>query len=413
MGDKDEIKGKAAPYSYTLLAFTKNNLINLDEYEKKNITNKTKPEVIVDFSENEYGKLNINLNFNEALSKKRLELSKNSSSNNILFLFMDNLSRVHFYRQFKKTSKFLKQFFSYKGFSINSSETFHGFEFLKYHKFDGATLDNAIPMFSGVYYNPKNTMISIVKELKKLGYVTCNSQDVCHKELMGIRDLENYTYIEFDHEYASPNCDPNIYTVGYGFFGGENGILRKCLYGKENIEYTFEYSKQFWLLYKNNKRFLRIVNTYAHEYSGEKAKYSDEATFHFLYDLFLSNQLKNTTIFIAGDHGFALMGAYKLMNPKDWEIENVMPIFIILIPDLKNKSYEEQYSEIYQNQQTLITPFDIYYTIRDIIYGKRYKDNLLNEQKNEGESLFKYINTKERNCSKYLNMKCCKCINIK
>ena len=367
----------------------------------------------MDFSENEYGKLNINLNFNEALSKKRLELSKNSSSNNILFLFMDNLSRVHFYRQFKKTAKFLKQFFLYKGFSINSSETFHGFEFLKYHKFDGATLDNAIPMFSGVYYNPKNTMISIVKELKKLGYVTCNSQDVCHKELMGIRDLENYTYIEFDHEYASPNCDPNIYTVGYGFFGGENGILRKCLYGKENIEYTFEYSKQFWLLYKNNKRFLRIVNTYAHEYSGEKAKYSDEATFHFLYDLFLSNQLKNTTIFIAGDHGFALMGAYKLMNPKDWEIKNVMPIFIILIPDLKNKSYEEQYSEIYQNQQTLITPFDIYYTIRDIIYGKRYKDNLLNKQKNEGESLFKYINTKERNCSKYLNMKCCKCINIK
>ena len=411
IGDKDEIKGKAAPYSDTLLSFMKNNLINFDEYEKKNITNKKQPEVIVDFSENEYGKLNITLNYNDILSKKRLDISKNSTSNNILFLFLDNLSRVHFYRQFKKTSKFLKQFFSYKGFSMNSSDVFHGFEFLKYHKFDGATLNNAIPMFCGVYYNPNNTMISIVKELKKLGYVTCNSQDVCHKELMAISNFKKYTYVEFDHEYASPNCDPNIYTFGYGFFGGENGILRKCLYGRENMEYTFEYSKQFWLSYKNNKKFLRIVNTYAHEYSGEKAKYSDEATFHFLYDLFLSNQLKNTTIFIAGDHGFALMGAYKLLNPNDWEIENVMPIFIILIPDIKNQTYEEQYSEIYKNQQTLITPFDIYYTIRDIIHGKRYKDNLLTEQNNEGESLFKYINTMERNCSKYINIKCCKCIN--
>ena len=390
----------------------KKNLINLDEFEK-NISNNKKPEVIVDFSENEYGKLNINLNYNDNLSKKRLEKSKNSTSNNIIFLFLDNLSRVHFYRQFKKTAKFLKQFFSYKGFSMNSSENFHGFEFLKYHKFDGATIDNAIPMFSGVYYDTKNNMISIVKDLKNLGYITCNSQDICHKELMGIRDLENYTYVEFDHEYASPNCDPNIYTFGYGFFGGENGILRKCLYGKENIEHTFEYSKQFWSVYKNNKKFLRIVNTYAHEYSGEKAKYSDEATFQFLNDLFLSNQLKNTTIFIAGDHGFALMGVYKLLNPNDWNIENVMPIFILLIPDLKNKSYEEQYTEVYKNQQTLITPFDIYYTIRHIIYGKKYKDNLLSEQNNEGESLFKYINAKERNCSKYLYIKCCKCINNK
>lgn len=409
IGDKEEIKGKPAPYSNSLLTFMKINLINLDE--KKNISNKKKPEVIVDFLENVYGKLNIKINYNKELSEKRLNLSRNSTSNNILFIFLDNLSRAHFYRQFKKTSNFLQKFFSYKGFSINSSETFHGFEFLKYHKFDGATLGNAIPMFSGVYFDPKNRMISIVKDLKNLGYITCNSQDICHKELMGVAELENYSYIEFDHEYATPNCDPNIYSFGYGLFGGENGLLRKCLYGKENIEYSFEYGKKFWLTYKNNKKFLRIVNTYGHEYSGEKAKYSDEATFNFLNDLFLSNQLKNTTIFLAGDHGFALMGVYKLISPNDWQIEKFMPIFVLIVPDSKNISYEEQYSEILKNQQILITPFDIYYTIRHIIYGDKYKNNLFNEQNNEGESLFKYINPKERNCSKYLFFEGCQCKN--
>ena len=68
------------------------------------------------------------------------------------------------------------------------------------------------------------------------------------------------------------------------------------------------------------------------------------------------------------------MGVYKLLNPNDWQIEKSMPIFIMVISDLKDKSYEEQYSEIFENQQTLITPFDIYYTIRHIIFGNRYKD---------------------------------------
>ena len=410
IGDKEEIRGRPALYSRSLFVFTKKNLINIDEYDKNNKTNIKRPEAIVDFSENEYGKLFINLNYNEELSKKRLEKSNYSNSNNILFIFLDNISRVHFYRQFKKTSKFLKQFFSYQGFSFNNNtQVFHGFEFLKYHKITGATIQNAIPMFSGVYFDPKNRMVSIVKELKKVGYITCNSQDVCHKELMGISKYNNYSYIEFDHEYASPNCDPNVYNIGYGLFGGDNGILRKCLYGKENIEYSFEYSKQFWFKYKNNKKFLRIVNTYGHEYSGEKAKYSDEATFNFLNELFLSNQLVNTTIFLAGDHGFQLMGVYKLLNPKDYEIERAFPILIMLIPDIRNKSYEEQYSEIFKNQQTLITPFDIYYTIRHIVYGTEYKNNLLPEQNLEGESLFKYINAKERNCTKYKHFQSCQC----
>ena len=412
IGKDEEIKGRPAMYSDTLLYFVKNNLINLEqENQKKMFENNKKPEVYVDFTKDSYGKIDIKINFSKKLSDKRLELGKNTNSNNILFIFLDNLSRVHFYRQFKKTSKFLKTFLSFEGFSTkeNPEQKYHGFEFIKYHNFQTATLHNAIPMFSGVYYKGENRMISIVKNMKEIGYITGNVQDICHKELMSIGSLENYSFIEFDHEYAAPNCDPNVYKYGFGFFSGENGMLRKCLYGKDSIEYSFEYGKKFWMAYRNNKKFLRIVNTYAHEYSGEKAKYSDNALYNFLNDLYLSEQLRNTTIFIAGDHGFALMGFYKLLNPKDWRIEQSMPIFILLVPDKKNITYEEEYSEVIKNQQNLITPFDIYYTLRDIIFGDEYKKNLLLEQNNEGESLFRYINPKERNCSKYEQINNCKC----
>ena len=186
IGEKEEIKGRPAMYSDTLLEFVKNNLINLDNVNQtKLIEDKKKPEVYVDFSENPYGKLKININYSKKLSEKRFSLSKNKERNDILFIYIDNLSRVHFYRQFKKTAKFLKSFLTYKGFSSrnNLEKFYHGFEFLKYHNFKRATLHNAIPMFSGVYYKKKNRMISIVKNMKKEGYITGSVQDICHKEL--------------------------------------------------------------------------------------------------------------------------------------------------------------------------------------------------------------------------------------
>ena len=410
IGKKKEIKGSSAMYYKTLLNFVNNNLINLDKENTNEI--KIKHEVYADFSSNPYGKLKIKINYSSELSKERLSFSKNKDSNNILFIFLDSISRVHFYRQFKKTSKFLKKFLSYNGHSTknNPKQIYHGFEFIKFHKFYGTTLTNVIPMFSGVYFEPNNTMVSIVKEMKEAGYITANIQDICHKELMAIENCNKYSYIEFDHEYASPSCDPNVFKIGFGFFSGENGIKRKCLYGKENFEHALEYGLQFWKAYKNNKKFLRIVNTYGHEYSGEKAKYSDEALYNFLNNLFYSNLLINTTVFIAGDHGNVLMGFHKLLNSNDWRIEQSLPIFILINSDKKNSSFGEEYSEMFKNQQTLITPFDIYYTIREIIYGNNYKINLLKEQNNEGESLFKYINPKERNCSKYQQFSECQCI---
>ena len=372
-----------------------------------------KPEVIVNFDNSSFGKIEININFKENLSNERKLLEKNNSSN-VLFLFMDNLSRVHFYRQYKKTKEFLKQFLTFEGYSnnIDKEQKYHGFEFIKYQKFNGATAQNAIPMFSGVYLDYNNIMISIIKDYKRNGYITCNVQDICHKELMSIEPLKNYYYIEFDHEYAAVNCEPNVYKPGYGLFNGDNSVFRKCLYGKESFDYSLEYSKKFWKAYKDNKRFLRIVCTYSHEYSYEKAKYSDDSLHDFLKELFETDQLKNTTIFIAADHGFFLMGIYKIMNSKDFIIETNLPLLFLIVPDKKNITYAQQYSEIIKNQQTLVTPFDIFYTLRYIIYDEDYKKLPLNGNYNDGENLFKNINPKERTCKKYQQMDklTCQCI---
>ena len=412
IGKEEEIHGRYTLYGESLYKFVKNNLVDMDDkYQLDKLEEFQKPEIIVDFTNSTYGKLEININHKDKLSNERKILEKKDSSN-ILFIYLDNISRVHFYRQFKKTKEFLKNFLTYKGYSneIDKEQKYHGFEFLKYHKFYGATLHNAIPMFSGVYYYYKNPMVSIIKDFKKNGYITCNVQDICHKELMSIAPLKRYTYIEFDHEFAAVNCEPNAYKPGISLFNGDSSIIRNCLYGKDIIHYALEYGKKFWLSYKDNKRFLRITNTYAHEYSYEKAKYSDELTYNFLKELFDTDQLKNTTVFIAADHGFALMGVYKLTKAKDFPIEFNLPLLMIIVPDKKNITYEMQYSEILKNQQTLVTAFDIFYTLRYILYEENYKNKPLNGNKNDGEYLFKYINPKTRTCNKYKQMDTCQCI---
>ena len=393
-------------YDKNLVSFVTNNLIKIDNKNIiNNLTKREKPEIILDFSDNIFGEIKINVNYNQELSKKRKLLEKknknNKNSNNVIFLFFDNLSRVHFYRQYKKTSNFIKKFLKYEGYQTKKYK-YHGFEFLKYHKLNKDTLGNAIPMFSGVEFNYKYKMISILKRYKENGYISCNIQDVCHKELMEIEPLKNYRYIEFDHEYAAPSCDPNIYSSGYDPYYSENGILKKCLYGKENFEYALEYARQFWRIYKDNKRYLRIVNTYAHEYSGEKSKYTDSALYSFLRELYDSEQMENTTLFLAGDHGYVgLFSIYKILGANDWKAEYPLPLLIVIEFDKKNSSYESQYLHIMNNQQTFVTPFDIYHTLCHNLFGVNYKSRLYYKCKDTGESLFKYINPRNRTCIKY------------
>ena len=129
---------------------------------------------------------------------------------------------------------------------------------------------------------------------------------------------------------------------------------------------------------------------------------------NYLYE---NNQLNDTTVFIAGDHGFALMGVYKILGAKDWKAENDLPVFFLIEPDNPKLNYNQQHEQTANNQQTLITAFDIFYTLRWILYNEEYKTLPLNGNKDCGECLFKYINPKERHCKKinYLAKRTCDC----
>lgn len=371
-------------------------LNNLVDMENKNILEKyfkdKIPEVEVNFNNNSQGKIIINLNYNDTLSKERILLEKRVKpySNNIMVLFIDSVSRANSIRHLKKTTKFIEQFMPFEG-NFNKkypNEVFHSFQFFKYHSFRLYTSYNFPILFYG---QPKfSTKTLITKFLKENGYITGYTSDYCYKD--NIRLHNNLTLSEvYDHQFLI--CDPNndhynIYTL-------------KCLYGKPTVQHLFNYGLQFWRKYKNNRKFLTLISNDGHEGTLEVLKYIDDIIYNYLIELYNNNLLKDSSIFLLSDHGVGMPSFYNIYN--FYYIEENLPMLYIIINDRKNMNYEQQFRNINENQQTFITGFDIYNTFGNIIYGDDYNSIKNKTLRNDtakseyGLSLFDKIDQKKRN----------------
>ena len=395
--NKGEVGGLDGKDKTVLLNYTYENMLDMD-----NITRDIEywPEQIVDFTENENGQLKINLTYNDTLSKERKELEKNMNpySDNIMILYVDSVSRPCALRQLKKTTQFFEKFMSYQGGHHDKypDENYHSFQFFKYHSFRKFTQGNFPILFYG-NLPEVNDLVLITKYFKENGYVTNYCSDECKKD--NTRMHHNFTESEiYDHQMLL--CDPNLVEM--------SKPIKKCLYGNINSYHLYEYAKQFWIKYKDNRKFSALVTNDGHESTLEALKYTDDIIYNYLIELYDENLLKDTTILLLSDHGNLLPSIYYLND--FFQIEGRLPMLFLLVNDRKNVSYNDQYYYIQKNQQTFITGYDFYNTIGYLLYGDKYADikNKTIEQDTPksplGESLFNYIDQQSRNPKNYDNM---------
>ena len=373
------------------------NMNNLRRKKKKKFYKNRFPEVIVDFSNNNRGKMRINLHFNKKLSMQRKKLEKyyNPYSNNIMILYFDSVSRVTGIRQLKKTLSFFERFMPY------NSKDFHSFQFFKYHAFLHCTPGNYPKLFMDSY-RIKSKNLRITYYLKQYGFVTAFSNDMCYYNPFPHKLKDFMKEGLCDHEFLI--CDPNRKHI--------NSMFKRCLYGKKNIDYQYEYGNQFWRAYKNNRKFLMIVNNDGHEGTLEVIKYDDDTIYNFLNTLYKENLLKETTILLLADHGNPMPSVYYFNE--FFLVERFLPMLFILSPDKLNLTYYQQYNNIHQNQQKFVTAYDIYNTICYLMLGNVYYKN--NDKKtnyifksNLGINLFDPINS-ERSPKNYKNMNKKSCV---
>ena len=120
-----------------------------------------------------------------------------------------------------------------------------------------------------------------------------------------------------------------------------------------------------------------------------------------LLDLFENGYLINTAIFIVSDHGNQNKGIYNIINPSEFELEMKFGTFVLLLYK-DNKIIKKYENNLLNNQQVMVTPYDIHDTMIHIIYGKNNKKiKEINSANNKGNSVLNYIDPTERKCEKY------------
>jgi putative transcription antitermination factor YqgF len=253
-------------------------------------------------------------------------------------------------------------------------------------------------MFYGVSLDEADG-INLVKFFKEQGYVTGHTGTTCGKEIFsvnGLLQMQHLDYDNWDHENIAMFCDPNFFDARYPIYKGVASVLKRCLYGNYAFEYMIEYAKQFWNKYPDNKKFFRIHFNEGHEGSMELVSYMADPFFEFVKYFFDNNLLNDTFMFIVSDHGNHMLGPWAMIRPQDYLLETTLATLCFVIPNNAKLYKNGLYDNIHNNQQTLVTPYDIHDTLIHIAYGTDKPDHMAFSTR--GSSLLLYINPKERYC---------------
>ena len=369
-------------------------------------------EVLLKFNHStDLGEITLSIKRNETLVKLRNEqtLKKTNpvKSKNILLIYIDSISRAHFKRKMKKTMEVLDKL-------LITTKKYSFYQFLKYQAFKYFTQININPMFYGKSMFT-NSGTNILKEFHESGYISAHSNNFCSRELYDIEDYYNLNFVPFDHELVSLFCDSNYFWVDNPFTlsKGPYSLCRRCLYGKDTSNYVLDYGEKFWETYLGERKFLRLAFQDAHEGTGEVVKYLDENLAVFLEKFITKGWLEDTSIMFVSDHGNNMIGTYSSVEAEDFLIEKTLPTLNILLPSsfFKNSNINKDSFDqnMIFNGNIMVTPYDIYFTLLDLIGVERLDQN--------GQSLLSKIEDGDkRNCKKYeqdLDKEWCRCEGVK
>ena len=306
------------------------------------------PEIVVHFNnETDAGNLTMELRQDKRLIYKRRKLSAKYKVryDNILFIFIDAVSKNHFKRKFPLTSNLLSKYLitninDEENSEKNNLNNINAYQFLKYNNFRPSTQVNILPMFYGDSMKSQQGT-SLIKYFKEKGYITGGSENICHKELFLLEEDKNKDVIfeSFDHENFAMFCDPNYNPPNnrVSLFKGLFSMMRRCLYGKDTFDWVFEFGYKFLEKYKNERKFLRLGFIDGHEGTMEAVKYLDDSLYKFL-DFYIKNYFSNSTaIFIASDHGENMVSIHHLLNSDEFLYERTLGTFFLLLPKIYEK----------------------------------------------------------------------------
>lgn len=190
--------------------------------------------------------------------------------------------------------------------------------------------------------------VSIWQQYRNADYITAFGDD--HFQLSNIFSKHRLHHLPSDHYLQS--------------FISNEGIISNESCTKTFSMQLLDYAKQFAALYKNKKHFgMFWISSYN---NGVEVNPSDidKDLFEFLKYITSIGILKNTFIILLSDHGIT---NGKLRIPVEAYYEERLPMLFMWIPDEFKKLFTHETNNALLNQDLLISPYDIYVTLINII----------------------------------------------
>ena len=377
-----------------------NNIILMDLYEKDK--NKYYPNIsfipeIELVLTDEGGKIEYHIHRNETLIKEKEEIIKRHTNKflykNVFVMFVDTLSRAHFYRKFPNTTNFLNQFTKYE--TNFTKKNMNVFQYFKYNSIDTYTDPNIRASCYGAKADDKNGT-HFVNFFNRNGYITGRANTFCVKEsIYNPENISAFDHGTWDHEAMSLAGMKSFYDRL--FVSRISTFVPKCLFGEDMNEHIFNYIEAFWATYINEKKMFFYQCLDGHEPTGELIGYLDTRLYNFLNNFYINGYFKDTAFVLFSDHGQHLNGPLYLFDSQDFRFERSLALLLLIVPNDDKLYHNNLYEKIKSNEQTFITPFDIYNTLLYLAFGEdneNYKKNCVSY----GDYLFNEINYKNRYC---------------
>ena len=268
------------------------------------------------------------------------------------------------------------------------------FQYFKYNSIYFYTDPNIKAAYYGARFNGKG--IHFANYFKNNGYIIGRVNAYCGKEsVFNKKNPSSFKPAIWEHEGLSLGCIKGFYDRF--LISRLSSVVRKCLFGKDLNQYSLEYLESFWTTYINQYKLFLYQTLEGHEPTGELIGYFDETLFNFLNKFYRLRYFKDTVILLFSDHGLHLPGPLYMFHSQDFLTERTLPLLILIVPNDQKLYKDNLYEKIKSNQQTFVTPFDIYNTLIHLAFGENKKE-YKKISVPYGGSLFSKLNYKIRVC---------------
>lgn len=323
----------------------------------------------------------------EQLKTTAFEKHKPSTSEqlNVLMLGVDSISRLNFQRYMKRT------------FNLLHSEL-GAFDMMGYNKVADNTFVNIVPMTLGKFLEevPWNESMSeipfddydfIWKQFSQRGYRTLYAEDA---PKIAIFDFLKAGFHKSPADYFNRHFSIAM-TRDKRLWYNEH----KCLVNRLETDIILNYTFQFASVMKNNPYFaFAFITGLTHDLQ-ESAALADVPYYSYLKSLFDSNMLNNTLVIFYSDHG---MRFGKMRETYIGKLEERLPFLFLVLPPWFRRQYPLINRNLKINERRLVTPFDIYETLRHVLFFQKDRKHLNEFPSSRGTSLFEEV-LENRTCS--------------